>query len=210
MPATCDLSRGPGLCICLEACLHAGETMAAPATARAAARGSKPIEGAITTGPGGCAYPDPSLWVCAACGDGQCGLGENPCNCPADCTNESCTPGATRDCECNNPLKVTPICWECNEKGVWQAIAYFRDPCQCLDTAECADLTACDTATGQCVSDCRKAECGGDAECNICGSYNVCDTGTGLCVLDCRNMDVDPCWERGMSCDYSTGLCTGV
>ncbi len=27
----------------------------------------------------------PSLLVCVACGDGTCGAGENPCNCPADC-----------------------------------------------------------------------------------------------------------------------------
>ncbi|MFO0549162.1 MAG: hypothetical protein U0271_12295 [Polyangiaceae bacterium] len=27
----------------------------------------------------------PSVLVCAACGDGACGLGENACNCPDDC-----------------------------------------------------------------------------------------------------------------------------
>lgn len=27
----------------------------------------------------------PSVLVCAACGDGVCGLGENECNCPSDC-----------------------------------------------------------------------------------------------------------------------------
>ncbi|MCW5833941.1 MAG: hypothetical protein KIS78_16190 [Labilithrix sp.] len=28
----------------------------------------------------------PSVFLCAACGDGTCGAGENACNCPADCT----------------------------------------------------------------------------------------------------------------------------
>jgi hypothetical protein len=27
----------------------------------------------------------PSVLICAACGDGMCGVGENRCNCPADC-----------------------------------------------------------------------------------------------------------------------------
>lgn len=27
----------------------------------------------------------PDIKVCVACGNGICGPGENPCNCPADC-----------------------------------------------------------------------------------------------------------------------------
>jgi len=32
-----------------------------------------------------CSYAPPSLLRCVRCGDGTCGVGENACNCPADC-----------------------------------------------------------------------------------------------------------------------------
>ena len=32
-----------------------------------------------------CSYGPPSLLRCVRCGDGTCGVGENPCNCPRDC-----------------------------------------------------------------------------------------------------------------------------
>ena len=34
---------------------------------------------------GGCAQAPPDVILCIRCGDGQCGLGENHCNCPSDC-----------------------------------------------------------------------------------------------------------------------------
>ena len=34
---------------------------------------------------GGCACPNCPCFVCTACGNGQCGPGENVCNCPEDC-----------------------------------------------------------------------------------------------------------------------------
>jgi hypothetical protein len=33
----------------------------------------------------------PSVFVCGACGNGECGPGESACNCPADCSSCSCT-----------------------------------------------------------------------------------------------------------------------
>jgi hypothetical protein len=34
---------------------------------------------------GCCPSATPSLFYCAACGDGDCAAGENHCNCPQDC-----------------------------------------------------------------------------------------------------------------------------
>jgi len=34
---------------------------------------------------GGCAQAPPNMILCTRCGDGQCGLGENRCNCFVDC-----------------------------------------------------------------------------------------------------------------------------
>jgi hypothetical protein len=50
--------------------------------------GLKRISNAIYTSEGLCAelLPD-ATFVCAKCSDGNCGLGENPCNCKADCGN---------------------------------------------------------------------------------------------------------------------------
>jgi hypothetical protein len=34
---------------------------------------------------GACRPAPPSVRICARCGDGACGAGEDPCNCPGDC-----------------------------------------------------------------------------------------------------------------------------
>jgi hypothetical protein len=56
----------------------------------------------------------PGLFVCGACGNGECGPGESACNCPADCSSCSCAssplfPGSSLvagrlelDCYCRN------------------------------------------------------------------------------------------------------------
>lgn len=33
-------------------------------------------------------FAPPSILICTHCGDGVCGQGENPCNCPSDCPSQ--------------------------------------------------------------------------------------------------------------------------
>jgi hypothetical protein len=67
---------------------------------------------------GECAYVDCLCFVCAACGNGACEDGENPCNCPRDCGE--CVPGDIRYHYCDNGQKVR---WcECGNDATWQCI----------------------------------------------------------------------------------------
>ena len=39
----------------------------------------------------GC-FGDEGTYACTLCGNGECGPGENACNCPADCMAQDCVP----------------------------------------------------------------------------------------------------------------------
>ncbi len=83
--------------------------------------------------PGGCV----GAFVCARCGDGECGPGENPCSCPQDC-EAVCVP----DCEgrvCGPDPRCGVSCGTCDDRNActWDVC---DDAGQCdsvdLDVAE--------------------------------------------------------------------------
>ena len=101
---------------------------------------------------GGCACPNCPCFVCTACGDGVCGMGENVCNCPEDCegpppecfglgeaynefeTDLTCCPGLTAvpDCfdegsGCICPGCPCMICTECGDGSCGP----FENKCNC-------------------------------------------------------------------------------
>ena len=67
-------------------CLGQGEVIEGKVLGALCCEGLEPIEYSGTGEDGACiVLGPPSLQVCAACGNGQCQAGENPCNCSADC-----------------------------------------------------------------------------------------------------------------------------
>ena len=119
--------------------------------------------------------------LCVACGNGQCGPGENPCNCPADCTNgpvDLCAlAGGTCAAQCADGDTV-----------VANAGCPVDDAC-CVKPAGCLGLGAgfldFDTE-GKCCeglvasSDCDVME-DGSCSCKKCPCYLCLPCGDGVC-----------------------------
>jgi hypothetical protein len=123
--------------------------------------------------------------VCVACGDGQCGLGENPCNCPADCTNEPPDLCALAGGACVET---------CNEGGMAE---YVVDNAGCKEGALCCvpQYEAClglgggfldfDTEGKCCEGLVASNDCGlmddGACSCPKCPCYLCLPCGDGEC-----------------------------
>ncbi|MCU0653086.1 MAG: hypothetical protein MUD10_02395 [Candidatus Pacebacteria bacterium] len=97
VPVTCLPSNGSGGCgtvttfACKKstvACVKEGEKTAAYPSATGCCVGLGAISVQNIMDNGACGMPA-SGGICAACGNGVCGLGENKCNCPADCKSNS-------------------------------------------------------------------------------------------------------------------------
>ena len=107
--------KGEDNCVCPEdckkTCIAEGEKGNAFNDEKCCS-GLTPLSPTYPTSEGGCTpiVPDGSF-ICAKCGDGVCGKGENVCNCPVDCgpkkcieegkqgnvfINEKCCPGLTQ------------------------------------------------------------------------------------------------------------------
>ena len=68
------------------ACVAQGNTLEAKDICSTCCPGLTRIESSERVDGGTCEpTAPPSVFVCAACGDGVCGAGENACNCPGDC-----------------------------------------------------------------------------------------------------------------------------
>lgn len=92
--------------------------------------------------------------VCARCGDGLCGPGENICNCPDDCA------GAEPD-GCAAPIDCLPRFWNVRCLGHW--ICEAGACAEVCDFDGCGD-GICDHEGGESASSCS-ADCDGVAEC---------------------------------------------
>lgn len=146
--------------------------------------------------PGACA----GAFVCARCGNGECGPGENPCNCPADCqpagqcqSTEACL---------DHPAPIRCIgAWRCDPAAAIPASHRGPDGCSytCifeLDT--CApDAPVCPAASdlcrpcpivGQCegpnvcLDPAEAQRCRGDAPAICEGLPHVACDGAWACV----------------------------
>jgi hypothetical protein len=68
-----------------DGCIQEGEEMNAKIPGAACCEGLTRIEDTQYRDGGICEPVPPDLKICTRCGNGQCGPGESPCNCPADC-----------------------------------------------------------------------------------------------------------------------------
>lgn len=188
-----------GYCVCDDACLGQGEGFMGDPHEHNCCPGLEPIEYAEYWS-GECAYVDCLCFVCAACGNDACEAGENPCNCPRDCGE--CAPGDVRYHYCGDGQKVF---WcRCDQDAVWQCIDSPENQCGqdlCADVS-CDTGYVCDPKSGDCVIDCRLANCDPGENCIVCAEGELCDMDTGLCVPD-------PCYQvtcpEGQHC--REGLC---
>ncbi len=114
---------------------------------------------------GSCANPKCPCYVCTNCGDGNCGMGENECNCPADCncTGAGDIPEMYGCCEGlsavsnsmpdpDNPGTCLDmdheVCLSCGDGvcGVGENICNSPADCNCTDTdgdGVCDDTDNC-------------------------------------------------------------------
>ena len=95
---------------CQGECIPEGESGPVIPDAPGCCEGLEPVS-CDQPGPNGECIGCDGAFICARCGNGQCGLGENVCNCPEDCrdqvgcrSNDDCAPGqfcekAEADCE---------------------------------------------------------------------------------------------------------------
>jgi hypothetical protein len=102
--------------------------------------GLKAINLRSPDGSGGCMPPSTGAMVCALCGNGFCGLGENGCNCPADClttTTTTTTSSTTTTIPCEYLWWFDNSSYVCNLKEfcgqyMYYGLRTFRNQSGCL------------------------------------------------------------------------------
>ena len=128
-------------------CLHEGGFARDEMGALPCCEGLVRVEAAEPAADGACA-PQDNGYLCVRCGDGQCGLAENQCTCPADCMAEACVGQGEELAEQGQRCCANLLSLECMVVG-----------------AELACL-ACAVPTTIC-SNCGNAECDeGENACN--------------------------------------------
>ncbi|GMU03075.1 hypothetical protein KH5H1_71960 [Corallococcus caeni] len=80
-PSTPDAGQGGPY----DGCRQEGEELNAKVIGATCCEGLTRIEDTQYRDGGVCEPVPPDLKVCTRCGNGQCGPGESPCNCPQDC-----------------------------------------------------------------------------------------------------------------------------
>lgn len=137
-------------------------------------------------GPEGVCEPCVGASVCAACGDGVCGAGENICNCAQDCggRDASCDDGSLPICDL-----VPPVC------APHEILAHQRDCYRCVNPATCRPW-----GEPGCQTD---ADCGPSDRCDDCamGSCPACEDCVAACVPHgCATEPEPACDEARPAC----------
>ncbi len=159
---------------CGEAeCTGEGEFAAVVPGAPPCCEGLEPI-GCDAPVEGECS-PDPCVGavVCARCGDGACGPGENLCNCAEDCGRRACDEGPLvcaaepPVCEEGSVLAVQGGCWVCVNPATCRP---WGEP-GCAADADCGNAELCDGCgssscpfCADCVPACRAHGCATEPE----------------------------------------------
>lgn len=178
----------------------------------------------------GCDRPDPAgvcpggcegASICADCGDGACGPGENHCNCPADCMAPGrCDDGSLPVCQIEPPIcqpheerAVIAGCWLCVNPATcrpWGQPGCAADA-DCAPGERCDDCASsscpeCDDCIAACVPEpgcpgpnpagCMSTGCPDGQRCEVGNSCNpsncLCDNGNWLCTDDCGGGECVP------------------
>ena len=92
-------------------------------------------------------------WSCTACGNGSCGPGEDPCNCPEDCTDCSDPFACEADADC---VKDVDGCCPCSQGGTPAAfngacVEGYKDSLACPPDLPCPAIYMCDDTEPFCV-----------------------------------------------------------
>jgi len=98
--------EGAICCALAEQCVPAGGAIAVVPNAPACCEGLQAISCEVPMPNGECMGPDGCAAICAVCGDDNCGLGENRCNCAADCANDDNNLCAQQGGVCAPPTPV--------------------------------------------------------------------------------------------------------
>ncbi len=211
-----------GHCVCDEDCLGQGEEFDGDPEQNRCCPGLEPIVFAEYW-QGECGFVNCLCWVCAACGNGACEQGENPCNCPDDCGTpqchqagehfmdfegtEVCCEGLTRADDCIPDINNGQVSCACPD-------------CPCFVCVLCGDnVCGAGENTCTCPGDCPSPECtpGETIPCHCMNNYasdppcyECTEDGTWEAIL----WHEDPClcmfWTGcadAFVCDGETGVC---
>jgi len=168
-----------------------------------------------------CACPNCLCFVCTYCGNGECGLGENKCNCPEDCLEEGeCL--TDKDCDDNDECTIdscdqgkcvhkpdencVKYCWKNDMCPKGQYCWYPDGECNFIETGQCKPIP-------QACPDVWIPVCGCDEK--TYGNYCEMQAAQqsmlykGECKpeeIKCGGIAGQKC-PKGMYCKYPAGAC---
>ncbi len=218
-PCNCQYDCGDGECV-LEGQMFEGIYEFSPCC-----NDLEPITYAEVSETGDCMFVNCLCFVCANCGNGMCGPGENYCNCPEDCgeqppqdlctasggtcypSDSPCPPGSLAEpFSCPEPDSqqcCMPMGQECVGEGKKVPVIPDAPPC-------CEDLVLISTAfpkgeiCEQPVGSMLCSRCG-DEVCQS-GWENVCNCPED-CPLSTACSKIGPPCPNGQYCQLPTGKC---
>ena len=178
---------GENACNCPEDCADAecvaeGDAVAVVPGAAECCPGSAPIPCDAPDADGVCMFGCVGAMICADCGDGVCGSGENDCNCPLDCLGGMCK--ITSDCF-DHPAPIRCVGqWRCDPAHARPASHFGDDGCAytCdFDLPGCvADGAVCDE--GDLCRPCPSATCEAPLVCLDFEMAHYCNDDAATCV----------------------------
>lgn len=136
-----------------------------------------------------CATPTDGTFICSICGDGKCGLGENKCNCPNDCSstikcskNEDCGSGTSSTAFCSGnsvcSSQTQPVCLNPGTNN---------SQCSSTTTTGCASPCPNGCKDGACIKNVR---CNQDSDCpSLCPTCGIGVSCGGCINYKCINGD---------------------
>ncbi|MEZ4475432.1 MAG: hypothetical protein R3F60_32485 [bacterium] len=170
------------------ACVAEGDSVAVVPNAPACCPGLTPV-GCGAPGADGQCEECVGASICARCGDGVCGAGENACNCAEDCAHAPGQCQGTADCQ-GHPAPIRCVgAWRCDPAGLRMADDQGADGCgyTCIfNLATCAADQPCPEGD-RCVSCPFPGQCDGPTVC-VAGDDPTCRV-----PADCDGLPHDAC-----------------
>ncbi len=165
-----------------------------------------------------CLAPNDGSFICAKPGDGICGIGENECNSPQDCT---CNEGETKKYTCPDGIKVD---WcICQSDSIWVCVGSPENACSSTTCSMpwCGESVDPYFTGNYDENDCPIYECLGMTCSPGIGEELVCSDGTSVPSCHCTDNGEWECIENpenqcpeitcpeGCICNDNTVACFG-